>query len=193
MNHVSGLNLSSLPSNERTQKGQRTCYAFAAYRYAYVSMYIGLCYCTNLHMYLNVHACLLVHVYAWSYIWQCFLKRDAFALCLMLDVSWLVVSLSIVSSEISNKLIYNHTVVDGSKETETSLDFANERSESDKLVDSMDFGELCNEFECISSPQVESTARQLARDILEMREGNRALGSYSVSVKYKVIILDNLF
>ncbi|CAL9144509.1 unnamed protein product [Musa hybrid cultivar] len=76
-------------------------------------------------------------------------------------------------------------VVDGSKETETSLDFANERSESDKLVDSMDFGELCNEFECISSPQVESTARQLARDILEMREGNRALGSYSVSVKYK--------
>lgn len=113
--------------------------------------------------------------------------------CFMLDASWLVVSLSIVSSEISNKLIYNHTVVDGSKETETSLDFANERSESDKLVDSMDFGELCNEFECISSPQVESTARQLARDILEMREGNRALGSYSVSVKYKVIILDNLF
>lgn len=53
----------------------------------------------------------------------------------------------------------------------------------------MDFGELCNDFECISSPFVESTARQLARDILELRGGNRAIGSYSISVKYKVIIL----
>ncbi|PIA25767.1 hypothetical protein AQUCO_10800036v1 [Aquilegia coerulea] len=60
-----------------------------------------------------------------------------------------------------------------------------ERSEADKLVDGMDFGELCNEFECISSPSIESTARQLARDILELRQGNRALGTYSVSVKYK--------
>ncbi|MFS7947138.1 hypothetical protein Hanom_Chr06g00544591 [Helianthus anomalus] len=49
----------------------------------------------------------------------------------------------------------------------------------------MDFGELCNEFECISSPSVEATARQLVRDILELREGNRALGTYAVSVKYK--------
>lgn len=49
----------------------------------------------------------------------------------------------------------------------------------------MDFGELCNEFECISSPLIESTARQLARDILEMREGNRALGTFALSVKYK--------
>ncbi|KAJ9703298.1 hypothetical protein PVL29_004907 [Vitis rotundifolia] len=60
-----------------------------------------------------------------------------------------------------------------------------ERSEADKIVDGMDFGELCNEFECISSPLVESTARQLARDILELREGNRALGTFAVSVKYK--------
>ncbi|KAK7295198.1 hypothetical protein RJT34_18103 [Clitoria ternatea] len=58
-------------------------------------------------------------------------------------------------------------------------------SEADKMVDSMDFGELCNEFECISSPLVESTARQLARDILELREGNRALGTFAVSVRYK--------
>ncbi|XP_057960937.1 uncharacterized protein LOC131152969 isoform X2 [Malania oleifera] len=57
--------------------------------------------------------------------------------------------------------------------------------EADKIVDGMDFGELCNEFECISSPSVESTARQLARDILELREGNRALGTFAVSVKYK--------
>ncbi|KAF5462741.1 hypothetical protein F2P56_018724 [Juglans regia] len=60
-----------------------------------------------------------------------------------------------------------------------------DRSEADKIVDGMDFGELCNEFECISSPLVESTARQLARDILELREGNRALGTYAVSVKYR--------
>lgn len=63
-----------------------------------------------------------------------------------------------------------------------------ERSEADKIVDGMDFGELCDDFECISSPLVESTARQLVRDILELRQGNRALGSYAVSVKYKVIL-----
>ncbi|KAK4762402.1 hypothetical protein SAY86_008170 [Trapa natans] len=69
--------------------------------------------------------------------------------------------------------------------TEVSTDPSNERSEADKIVDGMDFGELCNEFECISSPLVESTARQLVRDILELREGNRALGTYAVFVKYK--------
>ncbi|KAL8104257.1 uncharacterized protein LOC141677179 [Apium graveolens] len=57
-------------------------------------------------------------------------------------------------------------------------------SEADKLVDGMDFGELCNEFECISSPSVEATARQLAREILELRQGNRALGTFAVSVIY---------
>ncbi|EXC23011.1 hypothetical protein L484_001206 [Morus notabilis] len=49
----------------------------------------------------------------------------------------------------------------------------------------MEFGDLCNEFECISSPLVESTARQLVRDILELREGNRALGTFAISVRYK--------
>ncbi|CAL1352891.1 unnamed protein product [Linum trigynum] len=58
-------------------------------------------------------------------------------------------------------------------------------SEADRIVDGMDFGELCNEFECISSPQVESTARQLARDIFQLRQGNRALGTFAVSVSYK--------
>lgn len=62
-----------------------------------------------------------------------------------------------------------------------------EKSDADKIVDGMDFGELCNEFECISSPLVESTARQLVRDILELREGNRALGTYAVSVRYRVL------
>lgn len=72
--------------------------------------------------------------------------------------------------------------------TEISTNPSNKRSEADKIVDGMDFGELCNEFECISSPLVESTARQLVRDILELREGNRALGTYAVSVKYKVFL-----
>ncbi|KDO54030.1 hypothetical protein CISIN_1g019804mg [Citrus sinensis] len=69
--------------------------------------------------------------------------------------------------------------------TSTELSIQNQKSEADKIVDGMDFGELCNEFECISSPLVESTARQLVRDILELREGNRALGTFAVSVKYK--------
>lgn len=69
----------------------------------------------------------------------------------------------------------------------TSRETSSNSSEADKIVDSMDFGELCNEFECISSPLVESTARQLVRDILELREGNRALGTFAVSVRYKVI------
>lgn len=74
--------------------------------------------------------------------------------------------------------------------SEASTDATSEEtSEVDKIVDGMDFGELCNEFECISSPSVESTARQLARDILELRQGNRALGTFAVSVKYKVFLL----
>lgn len=64
-----------------------------------------------------------------------------------------------------------------------------ERSEGDRIVDGMDFGELCNEFECKSSPLVEATARQLVRDILELRQGNRALGTFATSVKYKVLLL----
>ncbi|KAJ0969139.1 hypothetical protein J5N97_022016 [Dioscorea zingiberensis] len=76
-------------------------------------------------------------------------------------------------------------VVGDSKGTKTSTDPIPERSESDKLVDGMEFGELCNDFECISSPLVESTARQLVRDILEMRKGNRSFGCFSGSVKYK--------
>jgi hypothetical protein len=69
-----------------------------------------------------------------------------------------------------------------------SKDLPEERSRTDKMVDGMDFGELCNDFECISSPYVESTARQIARDILELRDDNRAFNCYAVSVKYKVLI-----
>ncbi|KAJ4956968.1 hypothetical protein NE237_013751 [Protea cynaroides] len=76
-------------------------------------------------------------------------------------------------------------VTNDSNRTEVSPDSVIERSEADNLVDGLNFGELCNEFECNSSPSVEASARQLARDILELREGNRALGTFSVSVKYK--------
>ncbi|KAG4992606.1 hypothetical protein JHK87_026063 [Glycine soja] len=78
-------------------------------------------------------------------------------------------------------------VANDADRSEMSSDTATEASysEADKMVDGMDFGELCNEFECISSPLVESTARQLARDILELREENRALGIFAVSVSYK--------
>ncbi|KAL2549239.1 hypothetical protein Fot_10769 [Forsythia ovata] len=76
-------------------------------------------------------------------------------------------------------------VTNDSSRTEVSPDETSQRSEADKIVDGMDFGELCNEFECISSPSIEATARQLVRDILELREGNRALGTFAVSVKYK--------
>ncbi|XP_077226993.1 transmembrane protein, putative (DUF2358) [Tasmannia lanceolata] len=77
-------------------------------------------------------------------------------------------------------------VVNESKGTDMSHpDPTIESSDADKIVDGMDFGELCNDFECISSPSVEATARQVARDIVELRQGNRALGTFSVSVKYK--------
>ncbi|GAU32427.1 hypothetical protein TSUD_158250 [Trifolium subterraneum] len=86
---------------------------------------------------------------------------------------------------------HNHSsslrVANDTDRTELSSDATTETSysDADKIVDSMDFGELCNEFECISSPSIESTARQLARDILQIRSGNRALGTYAVSVTYK--------
>ncbi|KAH6769531.1 transmembrane protein [Perilla frutescens var. frutescens] len=88
----------------------------------------------------------------------------------------------------SFRRLHGHTDVSlrvANERAEASPDATSERSEADKIVDGMDFGELCNEFECISSPLVESTARQLVRDILQLRQGNRALGSYAVSVKYK--------
>ncbi|GJN16950.1 hypothetical protein PR202_gb03979 [Eleusine coracana subsp. coracana] len=78
-------------------------------------------------------------------------------------------------------------VVDDSKEVEAGAGASAKRSRMDELVDGMDFGELCNEFECISSPYVEATARQIARDIIELREDNRAFNCYAVSVKYKTV------
>ncbi|KHN40480.1 hypothetical protein glysoja_000978 [Glycine soja] len=94
------------------------------------------------------------------------------------------------------KLLFSSIVVaNDADRSEVSSDTAikTSYSEADKMVDGMDFGELCNEFECISSPLVESTARQLARDILELREGNRALGIFAVSVAYKSHIFGTNF
>ncbi|CAN4075688.1 unnamed protein product [Withania somnifera] len=82
---------------------------------------------------------------------------------------------------------FSFRVINDSNRTELSTEDATamEKLDGDKLVDGMNFGELCDEFECISSPSVEATARQLVRDILELRGGNRALGTFAVSVKYK--------
>ncbi|RVW70172.1 hypothetical protein CK203_057148 [Vitis vinifera] len=88
-------------------------------------------------------------------------------------------------SNLSLSVFWAAVVTNDSNRRTAEVSIESERSEADKIVDGMDFGELCNEFECISSPLVESTARQLARDILELREGNRALGTFAVSVKYK--------
>ncbi|KAJ6360476.1 hypothetical protein OIU77_004486 [Salix suchowensis] len=74
---------------------------------------------------------------------------------------------------------------DSSRTEQSPAEPTHASSEADEIINGMDFGELCNEFECISSPLVESTARQLVRDILELREGNRALGTFAVSVTYK--------
>ncbi|XP_022973871.1 uncharacterized protein LOC111472460 [Cucurbita maxima] len=74
---------------------------------------------------------------------------------------------------------------DSNSTDQLTAESAVERSEADKIVDGMDFGELCNEFECVSSPLVESTARQLAKDILQLRQGDRSLGNFAVFVKYK--------
>ncbi|CAH2065568.1 unnamed protein product, partial [Thlaspi arvense] len=50
----------------------------------------------------------------------------------------------------SSKIHYRLSrVLNSSSRTEVSID----TSEADKLVDKIDFGELCNEFECTSSPQ----------------------------------------
>ncbi|GMG99940.1 hypothetical protein Nepgr_001780 [Nepenthes gracilis] len=88
-------------------------------------------------------------------------------------------------SPLPRGLRFSHHVVNESTTTGLSPDPISERSEADKIVDGMDFGQLCNEFECISSPLVESTARQLVRDILELRQRDRSLGIYAVFVKYK--------
>lgn len=57
--------------------------------------------------------------------------------------------------------------------------------EVDTLVEGMSFEVLCDKFECVSSPAVEQTARQLARDIISVKENKRFLNCYGVSVKYK--------
>eukprot|EP00475_Leptophrys_vorax_P042581 TRINITY_DN8022_c0_g1_i1.p1 TRINITY_DN8022_c0_g1~~TRINITY_DN8022_c0_g1_i1.p1 ORF type:complete len:326 (+),score=-1.38 TRINITY_DN8022_c0_g1_i1:99-1076(+) len=52
------------------------------------------------------------------------------------------------------------------------------------LVRGVSFAALCDDFECVSSPAVERTARQLARDIHDMREDKRTLSCFAVDVTY---------
>eukprot|EP00245_Coleochaete_scutata_P006050 TRINITY_DN20162_c0_g1_i1.p1 TRINITY_DN20162_c0_g1~~TRINITY_DN20162_c0_g1_i1.p1 ORF type:complete len:329 (-),score=40.52 TRINITY_DN20162_c0_g1_i1:375-1361(-) len=59
------------------------------------------------------------------------------------------------------------------------------RDEADDMADGVSYGQLCNDFECISSPQVERTARRLVRDIYELRESKRQLSIFASIVKYK--------
>ncbi|KAL2641508.1 hypothetical protein R1flu_009095 [Riccia fluitans] len=67
----------------------------------------------------------------------------------------------------------------------TTTTVVEKKSEADRIVDGMTFSELCDEFECISSPAVEKTARQLARDLLDLREEKRTLSTYAINVTYK--------
>ena len=53
-------------------------------------------------------------------------------------------------------------------------------------MEGISFGQLCDEFECISSPAVERTARQLVKDIMDIKEGQRSLSNFGVDVEYKV-------
>ncbi|CAM6040991.1 unnamed protein product [Sphagnum compactum] len=60
-----------------------------------------------------------------------------------------------------------------------------ELTEVDKIMEGVSFSQLCDDFECISSPAVEKTARQLLKDILAIREGNRSLGNFGIFTRYK--------
>jgi hypothetical protein len=63
-----------------------------------------------------------------------------------------------------------------------------ELTEVDKIMEGVSFSQLCDDFECISSPAVEKTARQLLKDILAIREGNRSLGNFGIFARYKVCV-----
>jgi hypothetical protein len=63
-----------------------------------------------------------------------------------------------------------------------------ELTEVDKIMEGVSFSQLCDDFECISSPAVEKTARQLLKDILAIREGNRSLGNFGIFTRYKVCV-----
>ncbi|CAI5536990.1 unnamed protein product [Closterium sp. Naga37s-1] len=61
---------------------------------------------------------------------------------------------------------------------------SDEDEEVATLVRGMTFAELCDDFECVSSPAVERTAKQLARDIHDMREDKRTLSCFAIDSKY---------
>jgi len=70
------------------------------------------------------------------------------------------------------------------RRTPTVLEAA-QKSDIDRLLEGISFGQLCDEFECVSSPAVERTARQLVKDIIDIREGQRSLSNFGVNVEYK--------
>ncbi|GJP76712.1 hypothetical protein CLOP_g7178 [Closterium sp. NIES-67] len=48
----------------------------------------------------------------------------------------------------------------------------------------MTFAQLCDDFQCVSSPAVERTAKRLAKDIHDMREDTRTLSCFANDSKY---------
>ncbi|KAL2941492.1 hypothetical protein RDABS01_029842 [Bienertia sinuspersici] len=72
-----------------------------------------------------------------------------------------------------NRLVFPPLrVTNDANKTEVSPDPTVKKSDVDKIMDEMDFGELCNE--------------QLVLDILQLREGNRALGTFAISVNIRI-------
>lgn len=63
---------------------------------------------------------------------------------------------------------------------------ADSDEEVSALLEGVTFAQLCDDFECVSSPAVERTARLLARDIHDIREDKRSLSCFAIDVKYKV-------
>ncbi|GAQ84489.1 hypothetical protein KFL_001910080 [Klebsormidium nitens] len=75
---------------------------------------------------------------------------------------------------------------DGDRKSTATAERPSEAEDrADTLLRGMTFAELCNDFECNSSPQVRNTARQLVKDILEIKEGARSTGVFAKDVQYK--------
>ncbi|CAI5500181.1 unnamed protein product [Closterium sp. Naga37s-1] len=89
---------------------------------------------------------------------------------------------------ITRRHVATKDAVDGGSASGGGGGGSGEESDEDEevatLVRGMTFAELCDDFECVSSPAVERTAKQLARDIHDMREDKRTLSCFAIDLKY---------
>ncbi|CAI5967640.1 unnamed protein product [Closterium sp. NIES-64] len=89
---------------------------------------------------------------------------------------------------ITRRHVATKDAVDGGSASDGGGGGSGEESDEDEevatLVRGMTFAELCDDFECVSSPAVERTAKQLARDIHDMREDKRTLSCFAIDSKY---------